>query len=146
MENPDTAQEASDEPCADAPCPVGCCAEVVAGKWTLLIIRDLCEGPRYFRDLENSLCGISPRTLCERLKFLAEQGLVTRTYIKALPPRTQYELTDAGRQLAPLISAMREAGVALMETRVATAKARQEAADAEECAELEAGVAAQAAP
>jgi DNA-binding HxlR family transcriptional regulator len=89
-------------------CPIGRCAEIIAGKWTLLLIRDLSSGPRYFGDLETSLAGISPRTLCERLKFLAEQNVVTRTRIKGLPPRSLYELTDKGRALLPLLEAMRD--------------------------------------
>lgn len=146
MNKPSNTQDDSDVPCSDAPCPVVCCAEVVAGKWTLLIIRDLCQGPRYFRDLENSLCGISPRTLCERLKSLAEHELVTRTYIKALPPRTQYELTEAGRALAPLIAAMHEAGLALMESRVVRERRLAEEADAMLEPAAKTGITTQAAP
>jgi len=98
----------------------------VAGKWTLLIIRDLCTGPKYFRDFENSLTGISPRTLCDRLRFLTEQGLVSRTYIKALPPRTQYELTDPGRALVPLIDSMRQVGAIMLAAREALAHQPQD--------------------
>src|SRR5215207_2851200 len=49
------------------PCPVGCCAEIISGKWTLLLIRDLAEGSQRFCELERSLDGISPRTLSLRL-------------------------------------------------------------------------------
>ena len=91
-------------------CPVGRCAEILSGKWTLLVIRDLLDGPRHYGELERSLRGISPRTLCDRLKFLAEQDVVTRTYIKGLPPRTVYELTDRGRALESVISVMRAYG------------------------------------
>ena len=89
-------------------CPISRCADVIGGKWTILVIRDLAEGPRYFSELETSLSGISPRTLVERLKCLVAEGLVTRTRIKALPPRTVYELTDKGTALVPLLSAMRD--------------------------------------
>ena len=95
---------------SEACCPVGRCAEILGGKWTLLVVRDLCDGPRHFGELERSLQGISPRTLCDRLRLLSERGLVSRTYIKALPPRTLYQLTDAGHRLAPLIEMMRELG------------------------------------
>src|ERR671934_146555 len=47
---------------AESPCPVSCCAEIISGKWTLLVIRDLSEGARRFCELERSLEGISPRT------------------------------------------------------------------------------------
>ena len=55
------------------PCPVGCCAEIISGKWTLLVIRDLADGSRRFCELERSLEGISPRTLSLRLRALEEQ-------------------------------------------------------------------------
>lgn len=92
---------------AASPCPVGRLAELVAGKWTLLIIRDLASGRQHFGELERSLLGISPRTLCDRLRMLTEHGLVTRTRVKGLPPRTIYELTARGRALEPVIDAMR---------------------------------------
>lgn len=101
----------STQPAIDpAVCPISRCAELVCGKWTVLVIRDLLAGPKYFRELERSLAGISPRTLCERLKFLTERGVVTRTYIKALPPRAQYALTDLGLALRPLLDTMRDIG------------------------------------
>src|ERR671930_400537 len=60
------------------PCPVGCCAEIISGKWTLLMIRDLADGSRRFCELERSLEGISPRTLSLRLRALEENGIVER--------------------------------------------------------------------
>lgn len=91
-------------------CPISACADLICGKWTLLVIRELSDGPLYFSELESSLTGISPRTLCERLKFLAAHDVLSRTYIKALPPRTQYELTDRGLALLPLLDVMRDYG------------------------------------
>lgn len=94
-------------------CAVARCAEVVCGKWTLLLVRDLLDGPRSFSELEESLAGISPRTLCDRLKLLASEGLLTRTRIRALPPRSIYELTPAGHSLGPVVDAMRTVGEAM---------------------------------
>jgi DNA-binding HxlR family transcriptional regulator len=93
-----------------AQCAVARCAEVICAKWTLLLIRDLIAGPRSFSELESSLVGISPRTLCDRLKLLTAEGLVTRTRIKALPPRSIYELTPQGLALAPIVETMRTVG------------------------------------
>jgi DNA-binding HxlR family transcriptional regulator len=90
----------------DDPCPIHCCSEILCSKWTVLVVRDLLDGPKYFRDLELSLAGISPRTLCDRLKFLAERGIISRTYIKALPPRSEYALTVLGQELAPIVEQM----------------------------------------
>ena len=59
---------------SESPCPVGCCAEIISGKWTLLVIRDLADASRRFCELERSLEGISPRTLSLRLRALEERG------------------------------------------------------------------------
>lgn len=95
-------------------CAVARCAEIVSAKWTLLVVRDLVHGPRSYSELEASLVGISPRTLCDRLKLLAAEGLITRTRIKGLPPRTVYELTERGFALAPIIETMRTVGEELL--------------------------------
>jgi DNA-binding HxlR family transcriptional regulator len=92
------------------PCPVGCCAEIISGKWTLLLIRDLAEGSQRFCELERSLEGISPRTLSLRLRALEENGIVERRTYPEVPPRVQYALTEKGRALVPLIEDMRTYG------------------------------------
>lgn len=91
-------------------CPVLKTADIIAGKWTLLILRDLSEGINRFSVLERSLTGISPKTLSERLKSLERAGIVTRTSYAEVPPRVEYELTDRGRDLIPLIDHMRDYG------------------------------------
>ena len=94
----------------DSTCPVCRCAEIISGKWTLLVIRDLAGGARRFSELERSLDGISPRTLSLRLRALEEQGVVRRETHPEVPPRVEYALTDKGRALVPLIEDMRRYG------------------------------------
>jgi DNA-binding HxlR family transcriptional regulator len=91
-------------------CPVCRTAEIVCGKWTLLVIRDLAEGRSRFCELERSLRGISPRTLSLRLRALEEEGIVVRQTFPEVPPRVEYALTDKGRALVPLIEDMRSYG------------------------------------
>jgi DNA-binding HxlR family transcriptional regulator len=91
-------------------CPVCRTAEIVCGKWTLLVIRDLAEGRSRFCELERSLVGISPRTLSLRLRALEEQGIVERQTFPEVPPRVEYALTTKGQALAPLIEDMRTYG------------------------------------
>jgi DNA-binding HxlR family transcriptional regulator len=86
-------------------------AEIVCGKWTLLVIRDLAEGRSRFCELERSLQGISPRTLSLRLRALEEEGIVERQTFPEVPPRVEYALTDKGRALVPLIEDMRTYGL-----------------------------------
>ncbi len=95
---------------ANDTCPVCRTAEIVCGKWTLLVIRDLAEGRSRFCELERSLEGISPRTLSLRLRALEEEGIVARQTFPEVPPRVEYALTDKGRALVPLIEDMRVYG------------------------------------
>jgi DNA-binding HxlR family transcriptional regulator len=88
-------------------CPVCRTAQIVCGKWTLLVIRDLAEGRSRFCELERSLRGISPRTLSLRLKALEEEGILERQTYPEVPPRVEYALTEKGRALVPLIEDMR---------------------------------------
>src|SRR5246500_5935759 len=92
-------------------CPVCRTAEIVCGKWTLLVIRDLAEGRSRFCELERSLHGISPRTLSLRLRALEEEGIVARQTYPEVPPRVEYALTEKGRALVPLIEDMRTYGI-----------------------------------
>ncbi len=91
----------------DDSCPVCRTAQIVCGKWTLLVIRDLVEGRSRFCELERSLRGISPRTLSLRLRALEEEGVVERQTYPEVPPRVEYALTEKGRALVPLIEDMR---------------------------------------
>jgi DNA-binding HxlR family transcriptional regulator len=94
----------------DSECPVCRTAEVISGKWTLLIIRDLADRSLRFCELERSLEGISPRTLSLRLRALEDQGVVERRTYPEVPPRVEYALTEKGRALVPLIEDMRSYG------------------------------------
>lgn len=91
-------------------CPVLKTADIISGKWTLLILRDLSKGINRFSVLERSLTGISPKTLSERLKGLEKAGVITRKSYAEVPPRVEYDLTSMGWDLIPLIDHMREYG------------------------------------
>ena len=88
-------------------CAVAACADIIGAKWTALLVHDLSEGPRRFSELERSCLGISPRTLSERLRALEDEGIVERRSYQESPPRVEYELTDKGQALLPVIDAMR---------------------------------------
>jgi DNA-binding HxlR family transcriptional regulator len=94
----------------DASCAVAATAELVGTKWTPLIVHDLSEGARRFMQLEHACPGISPRTLSERLDRLEDEGVVIRRSYPESPPRVEYELTEKGRALLPIIRAMRRFG------------------------------------
>ena len=95
---------------AEETCPVCATADIICGKWTILVIRDLAAGRTRFCELERSLEGISPRTLSLRLRALEEEGMVERHTFPEVPPRVEYSLTAKGRALLPLIEDMRRYG------------------------------------
>jgi DNA-binding HxlR family transcriptional regulator len=94
-------------PVHDEDCAVACTAEIIGSKWTAIIVHDLSEGARRFSELERSCPGISPRTLSERLRVLEQEGIITR---RSARRRVDYELTDKGKALLPIIEAMRKFG------------------------------------
>lgn len=97
-------------------CPVLLTANIISGKWTLLVLRDLSNGINRFSTLIRSLSGISPKTLSERLRSLEEVGVITRTAYPEVPPRVEYALTAMGQDLTPLIDHMREYGTKWLAT------------------------------
>jgi DNA-binding HxlR family transcriptional regulator len=94
----------------DAECSVASTVDLIGSKWTPLIVHDLSEGPRRFMQLEHACPGISPRTLSERLDMLERESIVIRRSFPESPPRVEYELTDKGEALLPIIDAMRKFG------------------------------------
>lgn len=91
---------------------IAAAAEIVGHKWTALILHELADGPRRFRDLERSCDGISTRTLAERLKDLEHADVVLRRSYPESPPRVEYELTSKGEALLPIVAEMRRFGSA----------------------------------
>jgi DNA-binding HxlR family transcriptional regulator len=112
----------------DDSCPVCRTADIVCGKWTLLLVRELAEGRSRFCELERSLTGISPRTLSLRLRALEEEEIVERSTYAAVPPRVEYALTEKGLALIPIIEDMRTYGERWLGATCATEPPAPEAA------------------
>lgn len=91
-------------------CPVRKTAEIIDGKWTTLIIRELLTGRKHYSELQRGLEGISPKVLAARLRFLGDRNLVKRTVYPTVPPTTTYELTPNGKRLKGVIQAMARFG------------------------------------
>ncbi len=85
-------------------CPAARALEVIGGKWSLLIVRDLLAGPRRFSDLRRSLTAITPKWLSARLRALEGEGIVARE--AASQHEVWYRLTPKGHALAPVIDAL----------------------------------------
>ena len=113
----------------DESCPVCRTADIVCGKWTLLLVRELAEGCSRFCELERSLTGISPRTLSLRLRALEEEGILERRTYPEVPPRVEYALTEKGRALVPIVESMRVYGREWLNEDGGCAVERPEAAE-----------------
>ena len=94
-------------------CPVSGALQMIGDKWTLLIARDLADGPRRTMELHAGLFPISSRTLVARLRDMVKDKLVDRTDFGGNPPRIEYALTERGRVLLPLVDALRVVGQTL---------------------------------
>ena len=94
----------------DETCPVARSLDIVGERWTLLIIRDLLTDTRRFQDLQDSLPGIAPNVLSDRLKTLEAHGLVRRQFYSDHPPRASYSLTDKGLELGVVVLALGQWG------------------------------------
>jgi DNA-binding HxlR family transcriptional regulator len=84
--------------------------QVLDGKWTTLVLRELLGGPKRFTELRSRLGDPSPKTLTDRLRALEHQGVLTRTVYAEVPPRVVYELTPRGQSLRGVLMAMLEWG------------------------------------
>ncbi|MDQ3043181.1 MAG: helix-turn-helix transcriptional regulator [Acidobacteriota bacterium] len=77
-------------------------------KWVLFTLYNLSEGAMGFNELSRCGVGVNPTTLSQTLSLLEAAGLVTREVQSTMPPKTSYELTEAGRALKPILEAMGE--------------------------------------
>lgn len=94
---------------ADMDCSVAQCLEVVGEWWSMLIVRDVFLGVSRFDEFQRRL-GISRNILQQRLARLVDAGVLTRVPYSEHPPRHDYRLTDKGRDLWPVLTAMRQWG------------------------------------
>jgi DNA-binding HxlR family transcriptional regulator len=97
-------------------CAIARSLDLLGQRWTLLVVRDLMLGPQRYTDLQAGLPGIGTDILTARLRTLEAEGLVRRRELPPPAPATVYELTEAGRRLSPLIRALGEVGLRLLDT------------------------------
>ena len=95
----------------DDTCPIAQAAKLLGDKWTLIILRNLMDGPSRFKDLERTGEGISPSVLTARLHELEVQGIVSRTAFAEIPPRVEYDLTEKGNDALAVVEALRAYGL-----------------------------------
>ena len=87
----------------DSHCPTRQVLDLIADKWTVLIIRRLADGTLRFAQLRRSVDGISQKVLTNILRSLERDGIVTRRIYASVPPKVEYSLTTLGRSLCNLV-------------------------------------------
>jgi DNA-binding HxlR family transcriptional regulator len=90
-------------------CSVAQCLEVIGEWWSMLVIRDAFLGVQRFDDFQSRL-GIARNVLAQRLAKLVDAGVLEKRPYQQNPPRYDYLLTDKGRELWPVLTAMRQWG------------------------------------
>jgi DNA-binding HxlR family transcriptional regulator len=94
-------------------CPITGALQVLGDRWTMLIVRELLSGPKRTMELLHSLFPISSRTLVGRLRDMENDQFLHRTDFGGNPPHIEYELTERGRLLIPLLESLRQIGLTL---------------------------------
>jgi DNA-binding HxlR family transcriptional regulator len=94
----------------------------IGDKWSVLVVVELAQGVRRFRQLQRAVPGISQRMLTLTVRRLERDGLVTRTVHPTIPPQVEYELTPTGDSLTHLVKALADWSA---EHRDTIARARQ---------------------
>ena len=87
-------------------CPVETTLTLISSKWKVLIVRDLLAGTKRFGELQRSVGNVSQKVLTAQLREMEEDGLVDRKAYPEVPPRVEYSLTELGRSLEPVLSAL----------------------------------------
>ncbi|TDE40883.1 winged helix-turn-helix transcriptional regulator [Antarcticimicrobium sediminis] len=98
-------------------CPVAMAAEVLCTRWTMVLLRELIAGSTRFNELRRGVPRMSPSLLSRRLRELEEAGIVTRHPVPEQPEVLEYRLTEAGRELRPVIEAFGFWGQRWVESR-----------------------------
>jgi len=96
--------------CAPVPAELRATASLLERRWTLATIYAAAGGAVRFNEFRQSLPGVSPTTLSDRLEQLEAERIVERRLVPGRPPHTEYRLTSRGKRLATLVAGLLDAG------------------------------------
>ncbi len=88
-------------------CPVEVTLSLISNRWKVLILRDLMYGAKRFGELRKSLGNITQKVLTSNLREMEEDRLIIRTVYAEVPPRVEYQLTELGYSLKPVLESMK---------------------------------------
>lgn len=87
-------------------CPIEATLGLIGGKWKALILDHLTDGALRFGNLQRLMPKVTPKMLTQQLRELEKDGLVERHVYPVVPPKVEYELTDFGQTVLPILDAM----------------------------------------
>ena len=96
-------------------CPFATSQKVLAGKWALLILHELAEGPVRFRELERRLNPVTQATLTRALRQMEHDGLISRKVYATVPPKVEYSLSEMGAEFRTVLTALESWGLKYIE-------------------------------
>ena len=91
-----------------AACPSRQLLDRLSDKWVGLVLQALSNGPQRYNEIARTVAGVSQKMLTQTLRTLERDGLATRTVTPTVPVRVDYELTDLGRSLLPVMRAIKD--------------------------------------
>jgi DNA-binding HxlR family transcriptional regulator len=91
-----------------AECPSRQVLDAISDKWVTLVLSALAHGPLRYSDLSRRIAGVSQKMLTQTLRQLERDGLLTRTLTPAVPVRVDYQLTELGKTMLPVVAAIKQ--------------------------------------
>lgn len=91
-------------------CPVEATLDLIGGKYKALILWHLADKCRRFSELRKLISSATPKMLTQQLRELEAQQLIHREVFPVVPPKVEYSLTETGKSLMPILTAMRDWG------------------------------------
>lgn len=98
-------------------CPVGITLDMIGGKYKALILWHLSESTLRFSELKKLIAGATPKMLTQQLRELEANALIHREVFPVIPPKVEYSLTDLGKSVMPVLTAMRDWGAGYLRTK-----------------------------
>ncbi|AQX04382.1 helix-turn-helix transcriptional regulator [Elizabethkingia meningoseptica] len=99
-------------------CDTPYAVSLIGGRWKLLILCQLEGGKKRFGELHKSICNITERMLTTQLREMEKNNIVKRTVYAEVPPRVEYEYTEIGKELIPILKQLGHWGCKLRRTTI----------------------------